>query len=121
MEFLRNLRHVSPYSLHNGKYYYPKTNELVFVILIVLAVLVCLMNLQAFAWWRRAKHSTCWIPFMAVVNILIVSGLIPSNLTDPGSHSDLLLHRHDHFLLHRADVLNHERTSFSDHSSIQRA
>jgi hypothetical protein len=39
----------------------------------VMAVFLVLMNLQAFVWWRKAKHSTCWISFTAITNTVLVS------------------------------------------------
>jgi hypothetical protein len=43
------------------------------IVFIILAVVLILMNLQVFVWWRKAKHSTLWISFTAVVNIILVS------------------------------------------------
>jgi len=40
---------------------------------IVMAVFLVLINLQAFVWWRKAKHTTCLISFTAITNCVLVS------------------------------------------------
>ena len=40
---------------------------------VIIAIMLILMNIQVFVWWRKARHSTCWICFAAVVNIVVVS------------------------------------------------
>ena len=53
-----------------------KLNAVLSVCFVVMAVVSVLMNIQVFVWWRKAKHSTCWISFAAITNIFLVSSIL---------------------------------------------
>jgi len=56
----------------------PAIKVIIGIAFVILAVIIILMNLQAFVWWRKAKHSTCWISFTAIANIILVR-FLPNN------------------------------------------
>ena len=68
-----DLANTTPINFQKARKESSGLNITLIIAFIVLAVLLVLMNLQAFVWWRKAKHSTCWISFTAITNCVLVS------------------------------------------------
>lgn len=64
---------VTPIGFAQARHLSSKLNMGLIIVLVAIAIVLELMNLQAFVWWRKAKHSTCWVSFNAIVNCIMVS------------------------------------------------
>lgn len=47
------------------------------VFLFLLAVVLVIMNIQVFVWWRKAKHTN-WVTVLATCNFIVVSFAHPN-------------------------------------------